>query len=115
MENGNDRGSADGGVDLDSQALASEVIDERQTPEAATGGQLVVDKVHRPAFIGSLRHGEWHASYRRQFPAAPAPQGESFFTIEALGAFVIDDQTFGFEHIVQDRGTPTWLERRPGA
>jgi hypothetical protein len=46
---------------------------------------------------------------------ACAAQGESFLAIEALGAFVIDDETFGFEHIVKDRGTPTWLERRPGA
>ena len=38
--------------------------------------------------------------------AALAPQGESFLAIETLGAFVIDDETFGFEHIVQDRGTP---------
>jgi hypothetical protein len=56
LENGDDGGSADGGVDTDGQALAGKVIDERQTEEAATGGQLVVDKVHRPAFIGSLRH-----------------------------------------------------------
>jgi len=65
LENGNDRGPADGGVDMDGQALAGEVIDERQAAEAATGGHLVVDKVHRPAFIGSSGHGEWHAGHRR--------------------------------------------------
>ena len=53
LENGNDGGPANGGVDMDGQTLAGEVIDERQAAEAATGGQLVVDKVHRPAFIGS--------------------------------------------------------------
>jgi len=53
LENGNDGGPADGGVDMDGQTLAGEVIDERQAAEAATGGQLVLDKVHRPAFIGS--------------------------------------------------------------
>ena len=115
LENGNDRGPADGGVDMDGQALAREVIDERQAAEAATGGQLVVDKVHRPAFIGSSGHGEWHAGHRRQFPAALAPQGESFLTIEALGAFVIDDETFGFEHRVQDGSTPARLASRPVA
>ena len=56
LENGDDRGPADGGVAKDGQALAREVIDERKAAKAATGGQLVVDKVHRPAFIGSLRH-----------------------------------------------------------
>ena len=38
LEHGNDRGPADGSVDIDGQALASKVIDERQTTEAATGG-----------------------------------------------------------------------------
>jgi hypothetical protein len=74
LENGNDRGPVDGSVDMDGQALASKVIDERK---ATTGGQLVVDKVHRPAFIGSSGHGEWHAGHRRQFPAALAPHRES--------------------------------------
>jgi hypothetical protein len=115
LENGNDRGPADGGVDMDGQALAGEVIDERQAAKAATGGQLVVDEVQRPAFIGSLGHGERHAGHRRPFPAALAPQGESFLAIETLGASVIDDETFGFEHIVKDRGTPARLERRPVA
>ena len=65
LEDGNDRDPADGGVDMDGQTLAGEVIDERQAAEAATGGHLVVDKVHRPAFIGSSGHGEWHAGHRR--------------------------------------------------
>jgi hypothetical protein len=40
LQNGNDRGPADGGVDMDGQALTGEVIDERQAAEAATGGQF---------------------------------------------------------------------------
>src|SRR6201988_1897836 len=74
LENGNDRGSADRGVDMDGQALASEVIDERQTAKATTGGQLIVDKVHRPAFVGSLGHGEWYTGHRRQVPQALGAQ-----------------------------------------
>ena len=28
---------------------------------------------------------------------------------------MIDDEPFGFQHIVKDRGAPTWLESRPVA
>ena len=40
LENGNDRGPADGGVDMDGQALAGEVIDERQAATAPSVSSL---------------------------------------------------------------------------
>ena len=115
LQDGNDRCPADRGVDMDGQALSGEVIDEGKTAEAAAGGELVVDEIHRPALIGFLGCRERHAGHCRQLPTTFAPQGKSFLSIDTFGALVIDDQTFGLEDIVQDGSAPARFESRPVA
>ena len=65
-----------------------------------------MDEVHGPALIGSGGHKQGKASQPREFTTQLAAQGESFLTRDALGALVIDDQTFGFEDIVKNRSAP---------
>jgi hypothetical protein len=71
-----------------------------------------VDEVHRPALIGSGGHKQGNASQPREFTTQLATQGETFLTVDALGALVIDDQAFGFEDIVKNRSAPAWFESR---
>ena len=115
IEDGDDGGAADGGIDVKRQALAGEVIDQREAAEAATAGELVMDEVHAPALVGSGWLRQRDASDGREFAAVFATQGKALLTINALGALVILDQPLGLEDIVKDRRTPARLEGRPMA
>lgn len=52
FEERDDRGPADGSVDMVSQALPGEVIDQRETAKAPAAGGLVANEVHAPALVG---------------------------------------------------------------
>ena len=84
-----DGGTTDGGIDMDGQALTGKVIDNGQTTESASTGELIVDEVHRPTLIGTLRLRQRDASQGRQLFSTPTAQGETFFTVDAFGAFVV--------------------------
>ena len=58
----NDGGTTDGGIDMDRQALTGKVIDDRQTTETTSTGELIVDEIHRPALVGTLWLRDWNAS-----------------------------------------------------
>lgn len=115
IEDGHDGGPADGGIDVESQALAGEVIDESQAAEAATIGELVVNEVHAPALVWSSWMRQRDASDGREFAAQFATQRKAFLAIKAFSAFVILDEPLGLEDIVEDRRTPARFERRPMA
>ena len=51
------RSSSDGGIHMESQALAGAVIHQSQATEAPPSGKLIMDKVHGPAFVGVLCTG----------------------------------------------------------
>jgi len=89
---------------MDGQTLASKVIDDVQAAKAAAARELIVDEVHRPAFIRPLRRRD-NPGHGGQLAAVLTPQGEAFLAVEALGA----------QHVVEDGRAPTWLERRPMA
>ena len=111
----NDGSTANGGIDVESQTLTGKVVNQSKAAEPATGGELVMDEVHGPALIGALRLWQWHPGNGRQLLAVFTTQGESFLTVKTFGSLVIDDQPLGFEHIMEDRGAPSWFERRPVA
>ncbi len=115
IEDGDDGGAADGSIDMQSQALASEVIDQSQSAEAATVGELVVDEIHAPALVGSGWLRQRHACNSGQLPAAFTTQGEALLAVKTLGALVILDEALGFEDIVEDGSAPAWLEGGPMA
>ena len=114
LQEGNDGGTADGGINMDGQTLTGKVIDKGQAAEAAAISKLIVDEVHGPALIGSSGHKQGNAG-RTEVTDAACGAGESFLTIDALGALVIDDQAFGFEDIMKNRSAPAWFESRPMA
>jgi hypothetical protein len=63
----NDSNAADGSIDMESQALAGEVIHQGQATKATASGKLVMNEVHGPAFIWALKaaaeaHGQWPAA-----------------------------------------------------
>jgi hypothetical protein len=66
LQEGNDGGPADGGINIDGQTLTGKVIDEGQAAEAAAS-KLIVDEVHGPALIGSSGHKQGNASQSREF------------------------------------------------
>jgi len=115
LEDGDDGAAADGSIDMKSQALTSEVIDQSQRAEAAAVGELVMDEVHAPALVGSGWLRQRHACESGQLPAAFAAQREALLAVKTLGALVILDETLGLEDIVQDGRTPAWLESGPMA
>lgn len=55
FEHRDDTRAGNRGVDLQGQAFAGAVIDDRETAQASTIGQAVGDEVHRPARIGMQR------------------------------------------------------------
>lgn len=65
----NDDGTTDGGIDMDSQALTGKVIDDGQTTETTSTGELIVDEIHRPALVGTLWLRDWNASQAGQLLA----------------------------------------------
>ena len=104
-----DGSAADGSVGMECEALACEVIDEGEATEASAVGELVMDEVHAPAFIGSRRLWQRDACDGGQLASEFAAQGEAFLAVKALGAFVVDDQALRLEHIVEDGQTPSRL------
>lgn len=95
------------------QRVAGKVIDDGEAAEAAAGGELIVDEVHRPALVGSLRRRDGHTGHGRQLLAAFATQREAFLAIKALGAFVVEDEAFGAQHVVEDGSAPAWKAALP--
>ena len=113
LEGLDDGGPADGGVDVDGQTLAGEVIDDVQAAEAASTGELVMNEVHAPALVGALGSNQGHSGHGWKLLAALAAQGEPFIAVDAFGALVVDDKPLGFEDVVEDRSPPTGLDSRP--
>jgi hypothetical protein len=114
IEDGDDGGAADGSIDVKSQALTGEVINQSQTTEAGAVCELVVDEIHAPALVGSGWR-QRHACHSGQLPAAFTTQGEALLAVKTLGALVILDEALGFEDIVKDGRTPARFERGPMA
>lgn len=113
LEDLDDGGSADGGIDMDGQTLTGEVIDDVQAAEAAADGELVMDEVHAPALVGALGCSQGHSGHCWQLFAPLVAKGESFLAVDALSALVVDDKPFGFEDVVEDGCSPPGLESRP--
>jgi hypothetical protein len=104
-----DGGAADGGIDMEGEALACEVIDEGEAAETSAVGKLVMNEVTRPPVVWGIGMGQRDAGDGRQLATSFPTQGKTFLAVKPLGAFVIDDQTFGLEHIVKDGRTPAWF------
>jgi len=83
-----DGSAADGSICMECEALAGEVIDQGEATEAPAIGELVVDEVHAPAFIGSRWLWQRDACDGGQLAAEFAPQGKSFLAVKTLGALV---------------------------
>src|SRR4026209_2417387 len=56
--------SGDRGIDLDDEALATEVVDDRQTPQLPPVRESVGNEVHRPALIRCRGLRQRHALKR---------------------------------------------------
>lgn len=68
--------------DHDGQALARELVDQREAPKWPAFGQGIGNKVHAPALRCARRGRQRHARYRDALLAAPSGDGESFPAIE---------------------------------
>lgn len=108
-----DSGPADGGVNMDSQALAGKVVDDVQAAEATSGGELIVNEVHAPTLVGTLGGRQGHSGHGWKLLAMLATQGEPLLAVDTLRALVVDDKPLGFEDVVEDRSPPAGLESRP--
>jgi len=108
-----DSGPADGGIDMDSQALAGKVIDDVQAAEATAGRELVMNEVHAPALVGTRGGSQRHSGHGRKLLAMFATQGEPFLAVDTLRSLVVDNKPLRFEDVVEDRSPPTGLESRP--
>lgn len=114
IQDGDDASPADGQIRPERGTLPGEVIDEGQGAEAATVGELVMDEVHAPAFLGPGGRGYGHAGLGGEFFAELPAQGKLFGAVEPLGAFMVDDQAFGTEDIVEHRTAPARMLGREG-
>ena len=61
FEDGDQSRRGDGGVDLDVQCLAVEIVHHVERPEASPAGECVAHEVDRPHGIGQPRHEQRHA------------------------------------------------------
>ena len=85
------------------------VIDDGQHLQASTGAQGIEDKVHRPDGITLLGQRQWLArDCHALTPLAPA-HGQVGFSIEPVGAFVVDLRAFA----PQQRVDPPITEAAP--
>ena len=86
--------------------MPGDVIDNGQRAEAAAIGELVMDEVHAPAFVGAGGWRERHAGVGGEFFAELPAQGKLFLAVESFGVLVVDDGPFGTEDIVKHRTAP---------
>ena len=66
------------------QAFPSDVIDDVEDPEAATTGELVVDKIQRPAGIRPGLDQDRSPGADRAAPCATLAHGKTFLPIEPI-------------------------------
>jgi hypothetical protein len=76
-----DRGIGDGG-----QAFPRNVIDDVENAEASTAGELVVDKVQRPARIGPCLNKDRRSCSYGSSSRPPLAHAETFLSIEPIDA-----------------------------
>ena len=91
----------DGRVDDQRQALAGEVIDYDEHPEAAPVGQHVRHEVEAPALVGLLRHGHWRSCAQCPFAATATANRQSLFPVDPEQLFVVQPDALALQQDVQ--------------
>ena len=77
------------GVGDQRQAFAGEVVDDGEDAKAPAVAQLVMQKVERPALVGTLRHGQRCPGAERPLATAATADLKPFLDIEAAQLLVI--------------------------
>ena len=76
--------SRDRGVGDRTQTFLGDVIDDVQNAEAPATGELIVDKIQRPARIGLGLHQYWRPRANGLAASSASAHGQAFFPIEAM-------------------------------
>jgi hypothetical protein len=71
------------------QALAGEVVDNDEHPEAAPVGQHVRDEVEAPTLVDPLRQGHWRSRAQGPFAAAAAANRQPLLPVDPEQLFVV--------------------------
>ena len=70
-------------------------MNDRQDPKPPTIEQLIVHKIHVPAFVASLRNRCGTAMQAESFPASVTHADmQAFEAVQAVHAVVVDRQAF---------------------
>jgi hypothetical protein len=83
------------------EAFLGHVVDDRQHPEPAPVGELVVHKVGRPPAVGTLRPRDRRARYRNPAPRPAASHRQALFAIEPLGLLAVHAPALAAQKDVQ--------------
>jgi hypothetical protein len=89
--------TADRCICFDPKALPGVGIDDRKQPEFASGMQSIMQKIHRPELIRSIRPGKLDATLRCTFLSPAYSDSKLFFSINPLRAFFVNHQALALE------------------
>jgi hypothetical protein len=92
-------------IDFKHRAFTAKIINNGQHPKASAVEEVVRDEIHGPVLIDSLWSIHDHPEVADALPAFLQAQRETFFTIDALGALMIDQMTFPAQQSVQPGST----------
>ena len=81
-------------------ALSREVVHDIEHPKTPAAGQLIGDKVHRPALIDRIGKEYWDSRSKELFTFLGADL-QAFLAIDPVGPLAIDDPPFDPQHVVQ--------------
>ena len=86
-------------IDLDSQALSIEIIDDVKQADAASVGKLVMHEVHRPALVDCSRHSQWQRLLAHQAVARLDSHIQLEFTVNPVNPFVVPFEIFDIAQV----------------
>jgi hypothetical protein len=90
-------------INFKSRILSGEIINNGQHSEASAIVKTVRNEIHRPMLVGSFRLVHSYSELARTLLASSKTQGETFFTVESLGAFMIDQVSFPAQQDMKSR------------